>query len=110
MSDTTHKRGTTFIRDRQLLSGAEAINITECNIDAAMVWTNGTRVVLTVTATTPLEGRYRVSAASEDQANWPLGDAVWDVVFSFATSIVATRTFRIEIEKEVAISSGYYVP
>lgn len=110
MSTLKHKRGTTFRKSGQLVSGVVPVDLTACDVRAAMVWTTGARADLTVLVTDAEEGRYDVVALPASQENWPLGPAVWDVVFTFEDRVEATRTYRIEIEKEVTIGPGVYVP
>lgn len=110
MTTLKHKRGTTFRKAGQIVSGVTPVDITEANLHSAIVWLDGTRADLTVQATDAAEGRYEVTAPHTEQSNWPLGPAVWDVVFTFADRVEATRTYRIEIEKEVTIGPDAYTP
>jgi hypothetical protein len=110
MNTLKHKRGTTFRKEGQLVSGVTPVDLTDANLHSAMVWPDGTRADLTVEVVDAEEGRYSVTASHSSQANWPLGPAVWDVVFVFPDRVEATRTYRIEIEKEVTIGPEAYVP
>lgn len=104
-----HKRMTTFTKEGQLTSGLVPVDITACDLYSAMVWENGVRAELNVTKIDALNGRYRVSYPAELQSLWPLGPAVWDVVFVFQDRIESTSTFRIEVVREVSVPAGPYV-
>jgi len=101
MADVSFKRGNTFACDFTWTPGAAGpANLSSTTIASSVKDTCGNEYDLTVAIAG--DGLSFTTNYVGDTSSWALGNAKWDVKFTFPGSVISrTETFRINVVEQI---------